>query len=170
MSGRGFFWLLVAVTLAIYLAMVLWTLPGIAADAGGLLPFDLRPLGYAPSEARAFLEALGADGRALYLGPQKWLDTVYPALLATVLALALRHFLASDRPGLRAALTALPVVASGFDYLENVRVRQLLLADAPGDAMIEAASFATQAKSLLATLAMLALVALLARAGWRRWR
>src|SRR5262249_24016507 len=32
--------------------------------AGGLTPFDIRPKGYSYAEARAFLEAIGDQGRA----------------------------------------------------------------------------------------------------------
>jgi hypothetical protein len=34
--------------------------------AGGLTPFDIRPRGYSYAEARAFLEAIGEQGRRYY--------------------------------------------------------------------------------------------------------
>jgi hypothetical protein len=43
--------------------------------AGGLTPFDIRLRGYNYAEARAFLEALGAQGRAYYASPELILDT-----------------------------------------------------------------------------------------------
>ena len=39
------YWALVALTLAVYLAMVLWSLPFIAAEAGGLCPLRSAPDG-----------------------------------------------------------------------------------------------------------------------------
>jgi hypothetical protein len=38
--------------------------------AGGLTPFDIRPWGYSYAEARAFLEAIGEQGRADYASPE----------------------------------------------------------------------------------------------------
>jgi hypothetical protein len=49
--------------------------------AGGMTPFDIRPWGYSYAEARAFLEALGEQGRAYYVNPELILDTLYPPLL-----------------------------------------------------------------------------------------
>jgi len=39
------FWMIFAVMMGVYLVMVLWSLPLIMADAGGLPAFDLRPTG-----------------------------------------------------------------------------------------------------------------------------
>ena len=83
------FWLLFAVTLAVYATMLVWTLPAITAAAGGLAPFDMRPSGYSFDEAKAFLTALSPDGKALYLDAQHKLDAAYPALLAATLFFAI---------------------------------------------------------------------------------
>jgi len=163
------YWTLFAVTMAIYAAMVAGTLPAIARDAAGLLPFDLRPRGYSVAEARAFLAALGDRGRDLYLGPQHWLDLVYPALLVLVLIGAVRALI---RPlWLQIPLCLLAIGGMVADYLENARVEVLLSLRGPlPDALIEAASRATQVKAGLSALVMLAICAGLVRAGWKRWR
>jgi hypothetical protein len=57
--------------------------------ADGLTPFDVRPGGYSYTDARAFLEALGAQGRAYYASPELILDTFYPPLYAVSRGLAL---------------------------------------------------------------------------------
>ncbi len=67
-----------ALTVVDYLVMVLWSLPQLRA--AGLVPFDLRLCGYSPVEARAYLEALGPDQRAFYVGVQHRLDLVFPGL------------------------------------------------------------------------------------------
>ena len=71
------FWLLFAATLSVYIVIVGWAIPMIAAEADGLTPFDMRPYGYSFDEARAFLSALTPRGVEIYLGPQQRLDTFY---------------------------------------------------------------------------------------------
>lgn len=152
---RTVFWILLGATLLVYGAIVLWSLPQISSAAGGLTPFGLRPAGYNLVEAKAFLTALGTEGRAFYLGPQHGLDTAYPALLAATLIWAtLWGF--GDLPGAARVLLVLPALAgTGFDYHENVRVAGLLREEAPTAAMVGAASFATVAKSVATTVAMI---------------
>ena len=79
---RLIFWLMFLVMTGVYLVMALWAIPKIIADAGGLLAFDMRPLGYSFDEASAFLTALSSEGRAFYLNVQQMLDSAYPALFA----------------------------------------------------------------------------------------
>ena len=57
--------------------------------SGGMTPFDIRPWGYSYAEARAFLEAIGAEGRAYYVSPELILDAFYPPLYAVSRGLAL---------------------------------------------------------------------------------
>lgn len=160
------FWLILAVTVTVYLVMVVWSLPKITAWAGGLPPFDMRPLGYSPPEARAFLAALPAEGRDFYLTVQHRLDLAYPGLMALSLVLVFRR-MAPGAPGL--ALAALAIAGAGFDYAENAAVAALLVAE-PSDADLIVASRLTLAKSVCTTLALCGLMILLARAGVRRWR
>jgi hypothetical protein len=162
-------WPVTATVLAIYLAMLLWTIPALTSGAGGLLPFDMRPRGYSLSEALAYLRALTPEARALYLGPQHWLDTVFPGLLALWLLMAYRRLLT---PAGRWVLGTVAVAGAVFDYLENAAVGGLLRI-APEDVtaqMVAAASRWTQLKSAAVSLAMLALVFGVARALWRRRR
>lgn len=158
---RAGYWLVFAATLAVYLAMVGWTLPGIAAAAGGLMPFDLRPAGYGPQEARAFLAALGDPGREIYLGPQRWLDAIYPALLAVVLGGAVLGLVRRRAP--RAVLLLAIFGGMAADYVENMHVASLLTAEgAISDQAIARASRATQVKSALTGVAMAAVAVALA--------
>ncbi|MDF0602830.1 hypothetical protein P1J78_18980 [Psychromarinibacter sp. C21-152] len=162
------FWAVFAVTLAVYLAMVFWTMPRITEAAGGLRPFDMRPGGYGPEAARAFLSALGEDGRAVYLGPQAWLDLAYPVLMAATMILAFRLVL-PRRAGWAQALLVLPVIAAGLDLWENALVRGLLTAPGmPDDAAIGAASRVTVAKSVAYSAEFLVLLGALGVRAWRR--
>ncbi|TDK50604.1 hypothetical protein [Antarcticimicrobium luteum] len=167
--ARIAYWAVFMAALALYAAMVGGTLPAIARDAGGLTPFDMRPMGYTVAEARAFLAALGDEGRALYLGPQRWLDLAYPVLLAIVLIGAVRMLIRRFWLQLGLSLAALGGMAA--DYLENARVAAMLVAGgAVADELIGAASRATQLKAGLTSLVMLAVCVALARAAWKRWR
>jgi hypothetical protein len=158
MRVKALFWAIFAAALALYLLIVLWSLPRIAAEAGGLVPFDMRPTGYDLDEARAFLTALTETGRALYLGTQHRLDLAYPALLAATFALG---FMILFRGPLRWVLWVLALAVVGFDWLENHAVATLLRAD---PTTLDAATVAEAArwsvlKSVATTLAGLALLA-----------
>ncbi|MBZ0161390.1 MAG: hypothetical protein K8H74_01620 [Notoacmeibacter sp.] len=166
------YWLLVAVMLANYVAMVVWSLPALQDMAGGLPAFDLRPGGYTFDEALAFVSAIGAHGRAFYLGTQQWLDTLYPALLGGVLVIAL---LALAPARVRLLLAAFATAGTVFDYLENHAVAAMLKAGPDGltEGMADAASRWTVLKSATSALAMTGLAILLvfrALAWWQNRR
>jgi hypothetical protein len=160
------FWALFAVTMGVYATMLLWSLPAISAAAGGLVPFDMRPGGYHPSEARAFLAALSPDGAAFYRDVQHRLDIAYPALLAATLFFAFTALI-PPRLGAWRWFVALPVwIIAGFDYAENAAVAAMIEAGAAGttDEMVRGASRWTVLKSSATIVAMTILLALL---GWR---
>ncbi|MBX3577687.1 MAG: hypothetical protein KF723_10780 [Rhizobiaceae bacterium] len=120
-------WLSFGAMLAIYGVMVGVTLPRIAAEAGGLLPFDLRPLGYSHEEAVDFVRALSATGRDIYLTIQHRLDIAYPALLSLTLALAIVLTAPRGWGWMRWLVAIVVAVPSAvFDYLENAAVGQML--------------------------------------------
>jgi hypothetical protein len=168
MSRKIAYWFVFAVTLGIYLTMLTWTLPGISADAAGLVPFDMRPMGYSPDEARSFLAALGDKGRALYLGPQAQLDLVYPLVLAVVLAGAVSVLISDWR--LRGVLYVFVLGGMLADYTENTFVALMLEYTEPvPDRLANLASKATVVKSVLTGLAMIAVLVGLIRAGKKRW-
>ena len=163
------FWLLFAVAMAVYLTMVLWSLPHLRQMAGGLPAFDLRPTGYTPEEARALIRALAPSGADFYLNVQHWLDTAYPALMAAVLILA---FAKLARGFWIWVLAIGALVAAACDYMENRAVAGMLRAgpDAVSDARANGASGWTLWKSASSTVVFLALAGLLARMCWQRLR
>ena len=159
---KNAFWLVFAATLAVYATMLIWTLPSIMEAAGGLAPFDMRPLGYSYDEASEFLTALSDDGRSLYLDVQHWLDLFYPALLAATLVLATVLLTA---PGwLRWALVVPALLGMVFDYLENFAVGRMLETAAEGLAaeLVSEASRWTVLKSGFTTVSMVTVIGLLA--------
>lgn len=162
------YWIVFAVTLGIYLTMLTWTLPGISADAAGLVPFDMRPMGYTLDEAREFLTALGDKGRDLYLGPQALLDLFYPLALAITLVGAVSVLITDWR--LRGVLYIFILGGMLADYTENTFVALMLEYTEPvPDRLVSLASKATVVKSVLTGLVMIAVLGGLILAASRRW-
>jgi len=163
------FWLLFAATLAVYAAMLAWTLPEITAAAGGLAPFDLRPSGYSFGEAKAFLAALSPEGKTLYLGAQHTLDAAYPGLLAATLYFAIAALAPAGWGRWRWAAALVAVPGALFDYLENGAVTVMLNAGADGltpDVVATADRWSVY-KSWATTFAMSLFLVLLAASAWR---
>ena len=167
MNRRLIYGLLLSAMVGVYLVMLLWSLPRLRLMAGGLEPFDLRPAGYSLAEAQALLTALGDEGRAFYLGVQHWLDTAFPALLASVLFWTFRALVPGWHGLVLGGLAAVP--GPGLDVLENARVAVLLRAgpEAITADQVAAASAASLGKSFAVTLALVALTGALAAWVWR---
>lgn len=150
------YWIVTALTVLLYAVMVTWSLPIIADAAGGLIPFDMRPLGYGVDEAKVFLTALSDEGREFYLTIQHRLDLAYPAMLAFVLGaggMGLTH--ARFRwVGCGTAFAA--IVGTLADYSENRAVARLLKGDPelPSGYDIDIANISTLIKSGATTIAM----------------
>ncbi|NOR63070.1 MAG: hypothetical protein GQ535_11335 [Rhodobacteraceae bacterium] len=168
MMGRNTAILAWGLACAVYLAMLVWTMPALTAFSGGQPVFDMLPAGYTFKQALALIDSLGEEGRAYYLDAQHKLDTVYPPLLAISFALSFRLLF---RRKVAFAMIALAVSAAGFDLLENAAVSSMLSAYPSGltEEMVGFASRLTIVKSVLTTLAFIALLVGLARAIWRRF-
>lgn len=141
-------WALPLATLASYGLLIGYLAPQLSAQSGGGTPFDLRALGYTLTEAKAYLSTLTPAGTALYLGPIRLNDTVFPILFTATLCLPLRRL---------GQLWFLPALAYGlFDLAENVAVARLLHAgvDVEAGAVALASGF-TQAKFAAAAVAVL---------------
>jgi hypothetical protein len=174
-SGHVF--VVMVVNIALWAYMVFVSLAYLRRIAGGLEPFDLRPVGYSVEEARALLFALSQIGRDYYANIQLSLDNAYPATYALSRGLLLLWLTlpgrTSDRPipwGPRLTLLALPAIAAAFDYLENDGISAMLAAGPQVDAeLVARASFWTQAKSLAALVTETVSIGLLAVA-FVRWQ
>ncbi|WP_136439525.1 hypothetical protein [Pacificoceanicola onchidii] len=151
----------------IYVLMISVTLAHIEA-VSGQVPFDMRPLGYGPADATTLFEALGAEGRAYYLGYQIPLDTLYPATLALTLITTLL-WVRQRIPESKLVRYGIALSASSalFDYIENLGIVAMIW-NWPSISvpLVYAASTATIAKSAITTLAVL--VVLLSGVIWTR--
>jgi len=162
-TGWKLYWVLVAVTLAVYLAMLIWTLPAISAAAGGLAPFDLRPTGYSFEDAQAFLVALPSDSVKFYQNTQHRLDAIFPALVGAVLAIGLWQLSRAWSVKVRLLLVMFPLAGAVSDYLENSAVAKMLVAggDLITPEMVELSSNWTVLKSVANSFSMISLLGFL---------
>lgn len=162
MTLKTGFWGSVAVMIAAALPILLWLAPAIREGAGGLAPFDTRLAGYGLTEAQAFVAALTPEARALYLGPERWADTVFPLGILGALAFGTLWALQPVRPVI-AVVALLPALAFfAFDAAENAVVAAMLRIGEPdllSAAMVEQASSFTIWKYRTLALALVVLVA-----------
>ena len=152
----------------VYIAMVLGSLAELEAISG-LKPFDLRPTGYGPNDARTLLVSLGETGREIYLRHQLVLDTAYPALLALTLSNLFRLVGQGFGVGVSVRIgVVLSWLTAALDYAENIGIAAMLAlwADLP-NALATATSLATVAKSVSTSVAVTTLLGLLALRLWR---
>jgi hypothetical protein len=163
------YWIIVVVTLGIYLTMLLWTMPHLHELTGGLFIFDLRPTGYTADEARTLLLAMGTDGRNFYAQKQQMLDLFYPAFLACSLAGGLFTLLPAK---LSYPLAATAFASMMFDYLENHAVAGMLALDPLklSEGAVAAANRWTVLKSMTGGLAMTALLIAVVAHIWKRYQ
>ena len=111
-------WALPLVTLAAFGGLC-YLVPLLMAEAGGALPFDLRPFGYGLMEARIYLQHLSPTGTALYQGVFRLTDTIFPIVFTLTLCLPLRG---------RGQVWFLPALIYGLcDLAENLAVARMLL-------------------------------------------
>lgn len=139
----------------LYTLMIKVTLAHIQ-DISGHPPFDMRPFGYAPTDAATLLSALGADGRAYYLRHQIPLDTLYPAMLSLTLIATIFWFRQRMPNSKLVRLGVVFSVGSAlFDYLENLGISAMIWSwPNVSTSLVYAASTATIAKSALTTSAV----------------
>jgi mannose/fructose/N-acetylgalactosamine-specific phosphotransferase system component IID len=115
--------------MVVYAIMLLYTIPQVEQYAPGMKLFDLSPTGYSFMYAIELLRALGAKGRDLYLYQQLPIDFIYPGLFAVSCCLLLSWLFAKsfNSNSKMFYLCFVPVVASVFDYLENICIANMLI-------------------------------------------
>lgn len=159
-SGKNVLFLFI-LTMAVYLLMLLVTIPRVQSFAPDLALFDLSPAGYTHAHALTLLESLGHDGRDAYLFPQLALDFVYPGLFAICFSVML-IWIYSKRVGPDSwslNLAVLPALGGLFDYIENILIiRMITIFPDLSKGWVAAASFATLLKSAFSTVSFLLLI------------
>ncbi len=144
-------------TNAIYLTMILWSLPTLMEYAGGLKAFDMRPAGYNFSDATTLLRNLGNDGLNFYKNTQLLLDTFYPfGFILTYAIGCLWVFEKLDSLKFLGKSGALASVIAGIaDYIENFFIFQLIEVNPQiTEDLVSKANISTLVKSISTTIAM----------------
>jgi hypothetical protein len=144
----------------LWAVMFFGPLPHLERLASGLTPFDIRPKGYSYAEARAFLEAIGSQGRRYYVSPELVIDTVYPPLYAVSRGLALWWLTMPGRVRedpvplkVRYALIAIPILMASLDLFENGCIAVMLWTRPDlSHGLVEVSSLATQVKIIAGVL------------------
>jgi len=150
-SGRKVLALFV-LTNAVYLAMLLYSIPSVTARSPGIRLFDMSPMGYSHEDANELIGAIGLEGRDAYLRLQLPLDFIYPGLFALTYSLMLAWLFKNcfDAGSKMFFLALVPAAAGFFDYMENLGIIAMLqsypLID-PG--VVRAASALSLLKSFL---------------------
>ena len=119
---------LFVLTMAVYLIMLSYSIPAVTAFAPEFPIFDLSPLGYSFSYANELLDALGLEGRNLYLSTQLPLDFIYPGLFSITYSLLLvwlfgKVFNVNSKIYY---LALVPFFAGIFDYVENIFIIKMI--------------------------------------------
>lgn len=149
---------LASMATATLFTMRLWTIPAIREGAGGLDIFDLWVDGYSADYVRIFLARLSPEATALYLGPQRLLDTILPVALAGFLAAAGYRLVVGWNWPVAVAMVLLPMGYFTFDMLENAQVAAMLRRGFASDTMSEAASRYTVLKAQFLRAAVAAVI------------
>lgn len=126
-SGRRVLTLFIA-TMALYLFILLYTIPTVTARAPDRELFDMSPGGYDLTYAGELLEAIGEEGRDSYLRLQLPVDFIYPGLFAVSYTLMLFWLFGKSVGTSRtaSALCFVPALAGLFDYCENIGIILML--------------------------------------------
>lgn len=162
-TSRLVFYVLAGSAILLLITMNVWTVREIDAAAGGLMLFDNRPTGYSFEEAKEFIGALKPEGKAIYLGIQKYLDTLFPILLAISLSWGLWMLTTAWIMPARLVICAIAIIGPACDLMENASVRVMLRtgADKLTEQMVATASFWTVTKWTLDLIAGITFLLLL---------
>jgi hypothetical protein len=130
---RGGAWMVWAILFVPYAYMAAVVMPNVqaemeaaAADPSCARPLDLRLWGFTEMDVAKTFSCLGEAGLAVYTAAEQNEDVIYPLLYGVFLAFTLFHLcgFAGIRRN-RMLVAMLPLLAMGFDLVENFHIVQL---------------------------------------------
>jgi len=115
-------------TNAVYVFMLIVTIPKTMGFSNGMKLLDMMPIGYDLNYVSELFNSLGEIGREVYLTNQIPVDMVYPLLFGLTYCLLLAYFLKKLNK-LNTSfiyLCLIPIIAGIADYLENFGIIAML--------------------------------------------
>jgi hypothetical protein len=128
-TGRNVI-LLFSLTMAVYLIILFYSIPLVVQSAPEMKLFDVSPAGYTKEYAISLLNAIGPEGRNLYLSLQLPLDFIYPGLFIISYSMLFAWLLKKSFSIESKVYSVLfiPVFAGLFNYAENIFIILMLKA------------------------------------------
>jgi len=161
--------LLFSLNMVFYLTILFYSIPKVVAVAPEMKLFDVSPSGYTTEYATSLLNAIGPEGRGLYLSLQLPLDFVYPGLFIISYSFLFAWLLKKNYDLESKVYYALyiPILAGLFDYTENVFII-MMLNNYPNlsSGLVTAASLATIIKSVLSSIFFTLLILSIIQVVW----
>lgn len=119
---------LFVVTNIVYSYMLIVTIPKTMEFSKGMKLLDMMPTGYDWNYVNELFNALGENGREVYLKSQIPVDMIYPLLFGLTYSLIFAYFLKKLGKGSGSFnyLCLLPIIAGLADYLENFGIINML--------------------------------------------
>lgn len=138
---------------ALVIISKLWIAPA------GMVIFDSRLAGYAPADARVFLDTITPAQTQTYLGLFRRLDTAFPILLTVSFLGTIWLNTGAEKPRMRVMALLGPVAYLALNLSENALVAQILSTGSiVGEETILRASTYTQAKWMCFALSVLVVI------------
>ena len=160
--------LLFVLTNLIYAIMLIVTIPKTMAFSNGMKLLDMMPMGYDSEYINSLFEALGENGRQVYLYSQLPVDMIYPFLFGISYCLLIGYFLKklNKSNSVFFYLCFLPIIAGIADYLENIGIITMLN-DYPNlsQTSMDVTSIFSVVKSMTTTVFFVALIITLVMLG-----
>ena len=126
-TGKKVLWLFVLTNL-VYLFMLIISIPKTMKYSNGMKLLDMMPMGYDSAYINSLFEALGEEGRQVYLYNQLPVDMIYPFLFGISYCLLITYFLKklNKLKSFFFYLCLLPIIAGIADYSENFGIVAML--------------------------------------------
>jgi len=160
--------LLFVLTNLIYAIMLIVTIPKTMAFSNGMKLLDMMPMGYDSEYINSLFEALGENGRQVYLYSQLPVDMIYPFFFGIGYCLLIGYFLKklNKSNSVFFYLCFLPIIAGIADYLENIGIITMLN-DYPNlsQTSMDVTSIFSVVKSMTTTVFFVALIITLVMLG-----
>ncbi len=138
-----------SISTAVYLIMIMGTIPHIERSVGGMKIFDLSPMGYSHDYTVTLMGMMSEEIKNYYKYFQIPLDFIYPLAIGLFSLFSLAFM--NNRVGFWGWFYIFPIFGCVFDYLENIFVF-FILSGYQNKMIIQFSSLSTIIKSISSTI------------------